>query len=149
MRSKAPLMLMEQMVMLLVFALAAALCLQAFVKADAISRESEARDRAVLLCQSVAEQIKKSGETDQNPVAAVAAKLEADYREPDTFGLLYNEDWQRWTGTEGSAYQLTVTKLDSGVPGLGMADVMVTNAGRSPEPLLFEVQVAWQEVSAS
>ena len=30
MRSKAPLMLMEQMVMLLVFALAAAVCLQAF-----------------------------------------------------------------------------------------------------------------------
>lgn len=32
MRSKAPLVMMEQMVMLLVFALAAALCLQAFVR---------------------------------------------------------------------------------------------------------------------
>ena len=32
MKSKAPLSLMEQMVMLLVFALAAALCLQAFVR---------------------------------------------------------------------------------------------------------------------
>ena len=41
MRSKAPLILMEQMVMLLVFALAAALCLQAFVKSDSLSSRSE------------------------------------------------------------------------------------------------------------
>ena len=40
MKSKAPLALMEQMVMLLVFALAAALCLQAFVQSDRLSRES-------------------------------------------------------------------------------------------------------------
>ena len=41
MRSKAPLVLIEQMVMLLVFALASALCLQAFVKSDAISVRGE------------------------------------------------------------------------------------------------------------
>ena len=52
MKSKAPLLLMEQMVMLLVFALAAALCLQAFVRSEAMSRESEARDHAAVLCQS-------------------------------------------------------------------------------------------------
>ena len=46
MKSKAPLALMEQIVMLLVFALAAALCLQAFVKSDQISRESQARSNA-------------------------------------------------------------------------------------------------------
>ncbi len=37
MKSKAPLVLMEQIIMLLVFALAAAICLQAFIKADALS----------------------------------------------------------------------------------------------------------------
>ncbi|MCI9425675.1 MAG: hypothetical protein HFF30_08945, partial [Flavonifractor sp.] len=52
MRSKAPLVMMEQMVMLLVFALAAALCLQAFVRSDAQSKHSEARDRAVLQAQT-------------------------------------------------------------------------------------------------
>ena len=45
MKSKAPLMLMEQMIMLLVFALAAALCLQAFVKSEQLSSRSENRDR--------------------------------------------------------------------------------------------------------
>ena len=44
MKSKAPLILMEQMAILLVFALAAALCLQAFVKSDSLS--SRSRDRA-------------------------------------------------------------------------------------------------------
>ena len=44
MRSKAPLAMMEQMVMLLVFALAAALCLQAFVKSDQMSKRMEAQD---------------------------------------------------------------------------------------------------------
>ena len=46
MRSKAPLALMEQMVMVLVFALAAALCLQAFALADRISRQNAERDQA-------------------------------------------------------------------------------------------------------
>ena len=46
MRSKAPLVLMEQAVMVLVFALAAALCLRAFVWSDQLSRQNEARDRA-------------------------------------------------------------------------------------------------------
>ena len=48
MRSKAPLVLIEQMIMLLVFALAAALCLQAFVKADGISMQGEKRSYAVV-----------------------------------------------------------------------------------------------------
>ena len=61
MKSRAPLALMEQMVMLLVFALAAALCLQAFVRSDNISRQSEARDRAAMLVQSAAEAIQAYG----------------------------------------------------------------------------------------
>ena len=52
MKSKAPLALMEQLVMVLVFALAAALCVQAFFASDRMSRQGEARDRAVLLADS-------------------------------------------------------------------------------------------------
>ena len=48
MKSKAPLVLMEQIIMLLVFALAAAICLQAFIKADALSSASANRDKAVI-----------------------------------------------------------------------------------------------------
>ena len=61
MKSKAPLMLMEQMIMLLVFALAAALCLQAFVKSEQLSSRSENRDRAVTIAQTAAETIRHCG----------------------------------------------------------------------------------------
>ena len=48
MRSKTPLAMMEQLLMLLVFALAALVCLQVFVFSGQTSRRNEARDRAVL-----------------------------------------------------------------------------------------------------
>ena len=51
MRSKAPLALMEQMVMVLVFALAAALCLQAFALADRISRQELPGEGGIRSCR--------------------------------------------------------------------------------------------------
>lgn len=58
MKNKASLALMEQLVILLVFALCAALCLQAFVAADGIARENQARDQALILAQNTAESLK-------------------------------------------------------------------------------------------
>ena len=58
MRSKATLSLMELLVMVLVFALAAALCMQAFARAQAISLETMRRDEAVVLAQNGAELLK-------------------------------------------------------------------------------------------
>ena len=58
MKSKAPLVMMEQMVMILVFALAAALCMRAFVLSSSLSEEAERRDIAVLLCENAAESCK-------------------------------------------------------------------------------------------
>ena len=55
MKSKAPLSLMEQLIMLLVFALAAALCLQVFVLSAQISRRCKATDHAVTAAQNAAE----------------------------------------------------------------------------------------------
>lgn len=60
MRSRAPLALMEQMVMVLVFSLAAAVCLRAFVLADQTSRRSAVRDRAVVAVQNTAELLKQT-----------------------------------------------------------------------------------------
>ena len=58
MRSKASLSLMELLVMVLVFALAAALCMQAFARAREISLETAQRDEAVVLAQNGAELLK-------------------------------------------------------------------------------------------
>ena len=62
MKSKASLSLMEMLVMVLIFALAAALCLQIFAKARTISLETARQDEAVLLAQNGAELL-KSGMT--------------------------------------------------------------------------------------
>ena len=53
MTNKAPLALIEQTVMLLIFSVAAALCLQAFAWANRISCENAARDEAVLQAQNI------------------------------------------------------------------------------------------------
>lgn len=141
-RSKAPLPLMELMVMLLVFALATVLCLQAFVKSDKISRGGENRDRAVALCQSAAEVLRSAkGET-----WAVSAALHHPYvygytRMP--LAIYYDAGWDMVMDTEG-AYCLKVEPLeDSDVPGLGKGyvSVTVTDTGET----LFELDVAWQE----
>ncbi len=145
MRSKAPLAMMEQMVMILVFALAAALCLQAFVTSDRMSRESEARDRAAVLCQNAAEAIRHSG----GDLAAAAEQLGLAYgayaQEEPAFSAHYNEDWTL-SATREYAYCLRAEAVDSGVDGLGKAAVSVTETERGG--VLFAIEICWQEVSA-
>ena len=142
MKSKAPLLLMEQMVMLLVFALAAALCLQAFVKSDGISKDSENRDRAAALCQSAAESVCHCG----GDMAAAAALLEVPYPyggDDLSFEIHYNEDWTLCDNRE-YAFCLRIRPVDSGVDGLGKAAVEMINT--ADQMVIFEIQTAWQEV---
>ena len=150
MRSKAPLLLMEQMVMLLVFALAAALCLQAFVKSDSISSESEQRDRAITLCQSVAEVIQHDG-----GVEAALTRLHGEIYEQDgVYSSFYDGDWNyNWseprcgTGAPECVYRLEVRPVDSGVDGLGRAQVNAVAI--KSETVIFTLDVSWQtEVSS-
>ena len=65
MKSKASLFLMEQLVMILVFALAAALCLGIFVRADSVSEDIRRRDAAVVLARNGAELLKATGDPAQ------------------------------------------------------------------------------------
>ena len=58
MRSKSPLTLIELIIMIAVFAVAAALCLRAFVWSDIKSADNQERDRAVIVAQTAAEEIK-------------------------------------------------------------------------------------------
>lgn len=58
MKSRASLQLMEQLIMILVFALAAALCLQVFGKAAEISRQTACQDAAVLVARNAVETYK-------------------------------------------------------------------------------------------
>lgn len=65
-RSKAPLALMEQIIMILVFALTAAVCLQAFVYSNTLSKKGENENLAAAHAQEVIEYCKMlSGDLDQ------------------------------------------------------------------------------------
>lgn len=146
MRSKAPLAMMEQMIMLLVFALAAALCLQAFVKSDQLSKRGEARDRAMVLCQNTAETLRYFGGDLGDAQVETAEKLGYQCSQ----GLLYQEFDENWNPVEDGVYRLDAGGVPTDIPGLWKARVSVTTGGHVGEELetLFEIEVAWQEVSA-
>lgn len=146
MKSKAPLAMMEQMVMLVVFALAAALCLQAFVKSDQMSKRMEARDRAVVLCENVAETLRYFGGDMGNAQVETAEELGYQCSQ----GLLYQEFDENWDPVERGVYRLSSQGMPTEIPGLWKAWVAVTTGGNVGEELdtLFEIEVAWQEVSA-
>ena len=124
MRSRAPLALMEQILMLLVFAMAAVICLRAFVWSDSSSRYSAARDEALTVAQSAAE-ILKSNRGDLHGVA-------------QTLGGTVQEDTWVITGKD-----FTVTAaLTETTPYLGQAEIIVT----AREKVDGTLMVAWQEV---
>lgn len=140
MKSKAPLVLMEQIIMLLVFALAAAICLQAFVKADALSSASANRDTAVFLAQSTAELIR----SNEGDLAKTAEQLAASYEQ----GLLqqtYDRDWQP-SAAANPAFTLQAHITPNDAPGLGTAKVLVLD---EQQQTIFELDIAWQEVETN
>ena len=145
MKSKSSLAMMEQIVMLLVFALAAALCLQAFVKSDQMSRQSEARDRAAVMCQSAAEAIRHSGGDLEAAAAALGVPYGAYGQEEPDFSVHYAEDWTL-SDTREYAYVLRAATLDSGIAGLGKARVEAVAAGETD--ILFALDICWQEAGA-
>ena len=122
MKSKAPLVMMEQMVMILVFALAAALCLQAFVLSDSLSERGEARDRAVLLCENAAETLRLGPK--------------------ETYVAYYDENWQQ--REEPSVYRLEVEGLPEDLETLYRARARAARESDGEE--LFRLDYAWQEV---
>ena len=77
-RSKAPLALMEQIIMILVFALAAAVCLQAFVYANGLSGRGEKENIAAAHAQEVIEMCKACAGDWQKVVGEMPGQIEGD-----------------------------------------------------------------------
>ena len=135
MRSKAPLALMEQAVMVLVFALAAVLCLRVFVRSDIDSKNGTARDRAAEAAQSAAEVLKHEGGPDQESADILGGEYE-----DGIITVNYDGDWERTE--DNPRYILTAVKKDSGEELLGLADIQVKE---SDGKILFELSVGWQK----
>ena len=137
MKNKTFLVLMEQLVMILVFALAAALCLQAFVFTHRTSLRHEQRDRAVLEAQNAAEAM-KSGWWEYFSESGTT------FSQDSTYVLLYDAEWQ--PVREEATYILTATPLETGSPYLWKAAVSVRTAAGD---VLISLPVAGQKEAAN
>ena len=125
MKSKSPLVMLEQLIMLLVFALAAAMCLQAFALADSQSKTTIARDAAIIEVQQAAEVIKYCGGDMERAAAILGA-------EGSDSGL----------SLVSESYVVRAEKLSSGLELMGQARVFAETADGQ---CLFEVSLGWQE----
>lgn len=135
MRSKAPLALIEQAVMLVVFALSAVLCLKAFVWADLRSAENAQADRALLQVQSAAETLKNCRGN-----CPAAAEVMGGTWDGMRWSIRYDENWNE---TDGEAVYLLLATPGSGTEKyLGTAQVEVLKG----ETSLALLTVNWQEV---
>ena len=136
MKNKGALVLIEQAVMLLVFALAAVLCLRAFVWADTTSKEITARDGALIQAQNAAETLKScAGDLD------AAADQMGGIRDGAGWVVLYDESWN--VTDEEHTYMLRAMPDRSGLAYLGRAEVSVYRGDSE----LTALEVCWQEVT--
>lgn len=144
MRSKGALVLMEQLVMVLVFALAAALCLQAFVLSDRMSRDSQRRTRALGEAQSMAEVYKNCHGDAQQAVLRGGGQVVRD-----GWVTLWDGDWNPADSGEDAVYQVRVLPAPSRQAGLGRAEVTAMDAATEGGEPLCAFSIAYQtEVAA-
>lgn len=137
MRSKTPLALMEQVIMVLVFALAAALCLRAFVLSDSTSRACEEQDRAVMAAQTVAEAVKLT----RGDYAEAERMAEAALENVDVVYFHSNH-----AETIPGAMKIIITPAVSDTALLGLAEISAQNEMGDE---ILSLTVAWQEVSGN
>lgn len=137
MKNKSMLVMIEHIVMLLVFALAATVCVRMFVLSDNLSRKYEATDRAVQVTQNAAEMMKKNGPawfTEQSGVL---------HTEEDTWAVFFDEKWNA-TGAETMVYALVAKVSENTDKSLWRAELIaMTAAGEE----LFRLPVAGQKTA--
>ena len=137
MKNKSFLPLLELILMIGVFTLAAAICLNTFATANKLSKQSEAKFAAVNAAESVAEAIKSSN----GDFSAISEKL-GGIADSDSLTVYYDSLWVP-TNSKNAEFILQVTKKNSGTLFLGTALITVYHG----DDLIYELTVGWQEVS--
>lgn len=125
MKSKTSLMLLELALMLLVFSLAAALCLQGFLWADNRSQQVENQDAALLQAQNTAELLRHTGGDFPEAARLLGATLSE--------GSLI---------LETEELRLTAAPVPTDTALLGSACITVTDP---QDHVLFQLTVYYQE----
>ena len=137
MKSKAPLTLVEQIVMVLIFAMAAAVCLEAFVFSHQYSGNLDEKAAALNEASNAAE-ILKSCAGD----FSAAAEAYGGTTENGVWHVSYDKSWQP---SENAYYCLTAAAAEGEMPYLGSAGISVTRSGEE----ICALRVCWQEKEAN
>lgn len=137
MKSRAPLVMMEQLVMVLVFALAAAVCVRIFALSDRLSLENETRDRAVTAVQNAAETLKAC-----RGDYGAASRLLGGTWDGTAWSISYDSGWSPLAEAAEGAFQVLAVPADSGQELLGTAEVTASTWEGTE---LYSLSVAWQE----
>ena len=150
---KSGLLMLELLIAVGVFAFCAAVCVSLFARADTISRESAALDRAVAEAQNVAELFKFTG-GDVEDTAALAGGWTQVTALVTAYGedgqpvsetpveipcvvVAYDEDWkplpfrEKWREEAAYALELSVSNAEQ-----GYAEAALTLWNQAGEPIL-------------
>lgn len=135
MKKNASLALIEQAIMLLILAAAAALCLRLFAWADTRSLENTRKDQALVQLQSAAETL-KSHKGD----FSAAAQAHGGRVENGQWLLYFDGQWA--ADAQDPAFYLQATPLEINSPYLGAALLEVF---QQDGHLLGSLEIYWQE----
>lgn len=135
--SKAPLVLMEQVIMVVVFALAAALCVQAFVYARGVSLAIADRDHALGITQTLAEQAKAT-KGDLKTMSGTVGGIYVN----DSLIHYYDSEWNMVDGKKQAAYEIV---LEKDVKVHECQHATITSHKLTEEKPIFSMKIAWQE----
>ena len=134
MRNKSVLSLLEMLLMVLVLALASALCLRVFVYADTLSRTDEAKAGAQREAQNAAEILKAvKGDVD------AACELVGGQKRDREWVRYFDQDWNPVAEAKEDGFCLYASCEKDGF--LGRALIRV----ESGKETLTELKAAWQE----
>ena len=136
MKRSASLILVELLIMLTVFAVAAAICLRVFVWSDENSKQSTAADYALLQAQNAAEMIKH-----YHGDFSLAAEDYGGHWDGASWKVSFDDGWN--IRGDGGAYVLQVVPMACERDYLGQARLTVTDQFGA---VLSEFSVCWQEV---
>lgn len=132
MKNKAFLPIFELIIMLGIFATAAALCLSAFARSNASSRAAENLDRAVEAAENAAEMIKYTrGDLEY------AAELLSGKTRSGSVVIAFDSDWNP-TDAENAVFRIDAVNYEG--EWLGKTDVLVYEG----KTLIYELTVGWQ-----
>ncbi len=118
--SKTPLFLIELIIMLLVFSISAAICLQVFAGARRIADESRRLDTAVMMAQTAAETWKAT----HGDLEETAERMQVQAEE-DSFSVYNEDEWIRiHVNCEGTTANISVFHGEKEIFSLSSEAVM-------------------------